>query len=238
MTCFAFCWLSTPRATSELAWRHLARRQTGSARAGTLSSPATQPATTSWVRFHVTGFCSACDAPKLPLVSHCRACNACIPRYEQYCLRLSCCIGLRNRKTVLPFLFYRLLCCTYVYILTSFLVRILSVRRLSERRFPAGFLYSLLPPFSYLAAIFAGYSLFAMVCGQAQLVIPTRRPVECMRDDPPRYLRGARLGGPTPSLSLVVVDGDRRWPAVRRFDEETLRGGSRVGDFIVSLCIM
>jgi hypothetical protein len=35
----------------------------------------------------------------------------------------------------------------------------------------------------------------------------TRRPVDSMRDDPPRYLRGARLGGPTPSLSLVVVDG-------------------------------
>ncbi|XP_054711243.1 probable palmitoyltransferase ZDHHC24 [Uloborus diversus] len=51
-------------------------------------------------------FCSACEANSPPRTFHCPKCNVCILKRDHHCTFAMCCIGLKNIRYFVMFLFY------------------------------------------------------------------------------------------------------------------------------------
>ena len=51
-------------------------------------------------------FCVHCETIKLPRSHHCRQCNRCVVRMDHHCPWIGTCVGLRNQKAFLLFIFY------------------------------------------------------------------------------------------------------------------------------------
>ncbi|KAA8499522.1 putative protein S-acyltransferase 15 [Porphyridium purpureum] len=60
-----------------------------------------------------TRACSHCTRPKPPRVHHCRICNSCVLRMDHHCVWVVRCIGYRNHKVFIQFLFYTVLATAY-----------------------------------------------------------------------------------------------------------------------------
>lgn len=68
------------------------------------------------------GFCVTCKRDRPHRAHHCQICNVCIMRYEHHCIFLGICIGLKNVKLFILFLFYASLSCGSVFIHSFFIL--------------------------------------------------------------------------------------------------------------------
>lgn len=62
------------------------------------------------------GYCVTCKRDRPHRAHHCNVCNLCTMRYEHHCIFLGTCIGLKNVKLFILFLFYSALACGLVFV--------------------------------------------------------------------------------------------------------------------------
>lgn len=68
-------------------------------------------------------YCSSCEQPKPPRVSHCSKCEECILRYDHHCIWTGNCIGQLNVKVFILFLLYATVgCIQAIFLLLRFLL--------------------------------------------------------------------------------------------------------------------
>eukprot|EP01114_Cavostelium_apophysatum_P000536 TRINITY_DN10489_c0_g1_i1.p1 TRINITY_DN10489_c0_g1~~TRINITY_DN10489_c0_g1_i1.p1 ORF type:complete len:285 (-),score=23.26 TRINITY_DN10489_c0_g1_i1:176-1030(-) len=65
-----------------------------------------------------SSFCEKCRLPKPERAHHCRGCNHCVLKMDHHCPWILNCIGFRNHKIFLLFLFYTTLTCWIAFFTT------------------------------------------------------------------------------------------------------------------------
>lgn len=79
--------------------------------------------------------CGTCKIVKPPRSKHCQICDMCVEKMDHHCIWLNQCVGRRNYKWFLTFLFLHMLICLYGFI-AGFLVY-LGVKRDRDRDYVA-----------------------------------------------------------------------------------------------------
>lgn len=64
-------------------------------------------------------FCFSCKAAKPPSSHHCRICERCVHRMDHHCPFVANCIGVRNRRSFILFLFWVSLSAVYLLVLVG-----------------------------------------------------------------------------------------------------------------------
>ncbi|KJZ80428.1 Palmitoyltransferase PFA3 [Hirsutella minnesotensis 3608] len=85
---------------------------------GLLPTSQSQPPATSFTVKSSNGqlrFCKKCQARKPDRTHHCSSCRRCVLKMDHHCIWLATCIGLRNHKAFLLFLFYTTLFSLYSF---------------------------------------------------------------------------------------------------------------------------
>lgn len=57
--------------------------------------------------------CDSCKIEKPARSKHCRTCDHCVEKFDHHCIWLNQCVGRRNYKWFLSFLFLHILICIY-----------------------------------------------------------------------------------------------------------------------------
>ncbi|GFS91819.1 palmitoyltransferase [Nephila pilipes] len=67
-------------------------------------------------------FCAACEANAPPRTFHCDKCNSCIFKRDHHCAFAGCCVGLKNMRYFIVFLFYLTIGCLYASIYNMYFI--------------------------------------------------------------------------------------------------------------------
>jgi len=65
------------------------------------------------VMFKKEATCDSCNIEKPARSKHCRTCDHCVEKFDHHCIWLNQCVGRRNYKWFLSFLFLHILICIY-----------------------------------------------------------------------------------------------------------------------------
>ena len=123
-------------------------------------------------------YCEKCDQWKPDRTHHCRVCKRCIHRMDHHCPWIDNCVGAKNQKFFVLFLFYVFLCCVIELLLIIYVV--FCYYRLKDRSFRNGLL-------SLLAGVFTGvialvFLIFTAVMfhDQIEVIVNNQTEVEKM----------------------------------------------------------
>jgi len=62
--------------------------------------------------------CKICEIKKVPRSKHCNLCGFCVPMLDHHCVWINACVGEKNYKLFLMFLFIHMVWTTYGFILS------------------------------------------------------------------------------------------------------------------------
>ena len=80
----------------------------------------------------VLQYCEKCESFKEPRAHHCSQCNCCVTRLDHHCPWINNCVWSRNLKAFSLFVLYVPITCSYAaYLLSPFLWRLISDRRIT-----------------------------------------------------------------------------------------------------------
>lgn len=63
--------------------------------------------------FKKKNMCPTCKIEKPPRSKHCSVCDICVEKFDHHCIWLNQCVGRRNYKWFLSFIFLHILICLY-----------------------------------------------------------------------------------------------------------------------------
>lgn len=67
-------------------------------------------------------FCPGCEANSPPRSFHCNICRTCVLKRDHHCIFSGCCIGYKNQRFFIGFLFYMMVGCLYATVLNMFFI--------------------------------------------------------------------------------------------------------------------
>jgi len=67
-------------------------------------------------------FCGRCNAAKPPTAHHCSKCAKCIEGLDHHCVFIGSCVGAGNRRAFVVFVYWTVIGCVYVYLLSAMLL--------------------------------------------------------------------------------------------------------------------
>jgi palmitoyltransferase ZDHHC3/7/25 len=121
-------------------------------------------------------YCEKCDQWKPDRTHHCRACKRCIHRMDHHCPWINNCVGAKNQKFFVLFLFYVFLSCLLVLGLTLYVV--VTYFSLKDKTFPNGLISLLVGVFTaIIASIFLIFTCI-MFYDQLEVIFSNQTEVE------------------------------------------------------------
>ncbi|POS85662.1 hypothetical protein EPUL_002372 [Erysiphe pulchra] len=157
------------------------------------SIPSQAPSVSSTFTVKANGelrYCKKCQARKPDRAHHCSTCKVCVLKMDHHCPWLATCVGLRNYKAFLLFLFYTTLFCFVCFAVSGFWVwrEIYNEGQYSESLMPINYVILVVISgiIGLMLAGFTGWHILLASRGQTT--------IECLEKT--RYLSSARKNKP------------------------------------------